>query len=762
MLLCVNLPAWPVKKNWFLAIVWALSAATLTPVEAAQPAPTVTIVSPSSGPTAGGTSVTITGTHLNSATAVTFGGTSATTFTVINANSITATTPAHTVGAVNVAVTTPGGNNPANTLFTYVATLTLAATASATTQVGQSYSQSNVASGGTTPYTYSVSAGALPAGTTLNAATGTVAGTPTAAGAFSYTIKATDSSLPTAQTATQTVSGTIAPVTLTLAATASATTQVGQSYLQSNVASGGTTPYTYSVSAGALPAGTTLNAATGTVAGTPTAAGAFSYTIKATDSGLPTAQTATQTVSGTIGNMKTTTSIASSVNPSNVGQSVTFAATVATGGGTATGTITFKDGSKTLGTGTVSGNKTTFTTASLTLGVHSITAVYSGDSNYTASISAALRQSVAVPPDSLKLHAMQLAVTPLVAQISGQAIAGAIDHAIENGFSDNQQALLCNINGIIFNCGDELNGQPAAAASDGAKDFVAAPDRPASRIDNGFSALAYNSNNTKAPPRPTALQREWLGWIDVRGASVDQSSIGNDLRGNQVNALAGITHKFTPDFLIGVFGGYEYFNYTSDALTAHLKGNGWTVGSYLGWWFTPTLRADLGIARSGINFNDMAGTASGTFPGRRWLAAGGLTGTYPWQALVFQPSARIYALWEHEDEYIDTLGTIQNSRNFFTGRATGGTKVSYPFVWLGTTNVAPYAGIYGDYYFTSDDASTAGLAAIPLLQGWSVRFTSGLSLSFHGGSQLSLGGEVGGIGSNTTIWTMRAHASVPF
>jgi hypothetical protein len=674
MLLCVDWPAWPIVKKtiWSLAIVWELSAATLTQVEAAQP-PTVTSVSPNSGPAAGGTSVTINGTHLNQATAVTFGGTAAATFTVNNANSITATTPPHTAGAVNLAVTTSGGTNPANTLFTYVAPLTLAATASATTQVGQSYSQTNVASGGTTPYTYSVSAGTLPAGTTLNSTTGTVSGTPTAAGAFSYTIKVTDNGLPTPQTATQAMSGTITPATAT-----------------------------------------------------------------------------------------TSTSVTSSLNPSSVSQSVTFTATVATGGGTATGIVTFKDGVATLGTGTLSGNKATFTTASLTLGIHSIMAIYGGDSNYMASTSAALKQSVAVPTDSLKLRAIQAAVTPLAAQISGQAITGAIDNAIEDGFVGNLQALTCNVNGITFNCGTELDRHPTSAELDSVKSFAAAPDRRVNRIDDGFAALAYDRNIAKAPPRLTTLQREWLGWIDVRGVSVDQSSIGNDLEGNQFNALVGITHKLTLDFLVGAFGGYEYFNYTSDALTSQLKGNGWTIGSYVGWQFTPTLRFDLAVARSSINFDGIAGTASGTFLGSRWLASGGLTGTYRWQTLAFQPSARIDALWEHENAYTDSLGTIQNDRNFSTGRASGGIKVSYPFVWSSMTKFAPYAGIYGDYYFTSDDASTAGLAAIPLLEGWSARFTSGLSLSFKGGTQLGFGGELGGIGGNTNILTFRGRASVPF
>jgi uncharacterized protein with beta-barrel porin domain len=197
--------------------------------------------------------------------------------------------------------------------------LTLTSTASATTQVGQSYSQTNVGSGGATPYTYTLSAGALPAGTTLNSLTGTVSGTPTAAGAFSYTIKATDSTTPTAQTATQVVSGTIAPATLTLTSTASATTQIGQSYSQTNVRSGGATPYTYSVFAGLLPAGTTLNASTGTVSGTPTAAGAFSYAIKVTDSGSPTAQTATQVMSGTIA-PATLTLVSAASNTTQLGQ----------------------------------------------------------------------------------------------------------------------------------------------------------------------------------------------------------------------------------------------------------------------------------------------------------------------------------------------------------------------------------------------------------------------------------------------------------
>ena len=84
-------------------------------------APTVTSINPTSGPTAGGNSVTITGTNLAGATAVSFGSTTATSFTVNGATSITALDPAQSAGTVDVTVTTPGGTSGTSAAdrFTY-------------------------------------------------------------------------------------------------------------------------------------------------------------------------------------------------------------------------------------------------------------------------------------------------------------------------------------------------------------------------------------------------------------------------------------------------------------------------------------------------------------------------------------------------------------------------------------------------------------------------------------------------------------------
>src|SRR6201988_286804 len=84
----------------------------------------------------------------------------------------------------------------------------------------------------------------------------------------------------------------------------------------------------------------------------------------------------------------TTTTVTSSQNPSALGQSVTFTATVAAvapGSGTPTGTVTFLDGGSPVGTGTLGGGTATFTTSALALGSHTITTSYGGDGNFNGS-----------------------------------------------------------------------------------------------------------------------------------------------------------------------------------------------------------------------------------------------------------------------------------------------------------------------------------------------------------------------------------------
>jgi Bacterial Ig-like domain (group 3)/IPTL-CTERM motif len=100
---------------------------------------------------------------------------------------------------------------------------------------------------------------------------------------------------------------------------------------------------------------------------------------------------------GGVGPGGTTTAVVSSLNPSVVGQAVTFTATVT--GTTPTGTVQFKDGAANLGAPvTLAGGTAAFTTSSLSAGTHSITAVYSGDADDASSTSPAVSQLVSVVP----------------------------------------------------------------------------------------------------------------------------------------------------------------------------------------------------------------------------------------------------------------------------------------------------------------------------------------------------------------------------
>ncbi len=160
-------------------------------------------------------------------------------------------------------------------------TITLSPTSlSSPIPVDTPYSQSITATGGTAPYTYIVTSGALPTNLTLSAG-GAITGTPTTTGPFSFTINATDSHN---FNGSRSYSLTVSPPTITLSP-ASLTSPISASipYSQSITATGGTAPYAYIVTSGALPTNLTLSAG-GAITGTPITTGPFSFTINATDS----------------------------------------------------------------------------------------------------------------------------------------------------------------------------------------------------------------------------------------------------------------------------------------------------------------------------------------------------------------------------------------------------------------------------------------------------------------------------------------------
>jgi large repetitive protein len=149
---------------------------------------------------------------------------------------------------------------------------------------GVAFSQTVTASGGTPFYQYTVTAGALPGGLSLDSHAGIISGTPTVEGPYNFTVTATDSTTGNGPyTGTQAYSGTITGPAIVISPSGSAlSASYGQAYSQTFTASGGTAPYTFSMSATSIP-GLSWNASTATLSGTPTQPGNYPITITAVD-----------------------------------------------------------------------------------------------------------------------------------------------------------------------------------------------------------------------------------------------------------------------------------------------------------------------------------------------------------------------------------------------------------------------------------------------------------------------------------------------
>ena len=149
----------------------------------------------------------------------------------------------------------------------------------ANSNVGVNYLQTLSGTQGTGPYTFAVTAGALPPGLSLNGTSGAIAGVPTSAGSYAFTVTATDS---LAQTGSRAYTIRICS-NITLFPTLLSDGFLGTFYSQTLVTSGAVGAVTYAIPTGTLPAGVTMDA-TGWINGVPTALGTFNITITTTDS----------------------------------------------------------------------------------------------------------------------------------------------------------------------------------------------------------------------------------------------------------------------------------------------------------------------------------------------------------------------------------------------------------------------------------------------------------------------------------------------
>jgi hypothetical protein len=163
--------------------------------------------------------------------------------------------------------------------------LSLTCAAATSGQVAVPYNSSLVATGGVPGYTYSISSGNLPPGLSLDSHTGAITGQPLTAGAYPFIAKVVDSASTAATAYSSSCGITVAPVPTNPLSVlcAPGSGAVGNYFSATVPVTGGQSPYSFSVSSGALPTGLNLNSGTGVISGTPLSAGTFGYVVKVVD-----------------------------------------------------------------------------------------------------------------------------------------------------------------------------------------------------------------------------------------------------------------------------------------------------------------------------------------------------------------------------------------------------------------------------------------------------------------------------------------------
>lgn len=324
----------------------------------------------------------------------------------------------------------PVSTSQAYTLNVAAPTVTVGPASLPNPTAGAAFSQALTGSGGAAPYSFAVTNGALPAGLSINPATGAITGTPTAAGSFNFTVTATDRN---GFTGSQAYSGTVAAPTFTFVPATVPTAAVGSAYSQTIAVSGGNAPYTFALTGGALPPGISLGS-NGVLSGTATSAGTFSFTVQARDSTMGGTFTAAQSFTLTV-NAVTLTVAPATLAGATVG--VASTQTITASGGTApftyaitAGTLpagmTLSTGGVLSGTPTAGGSFNFTVTATDSSGG---SGPFSGTRNYTLNVSAAI---LSLSPATLPAPSVGVAYSQTLTTSGGIApytytlIAGAL------------------------------------------------------------------------------------------------------------------------------------------------------------------------------------------------------------------------------------------------------------------------------------------------------------------------------------------------
>ncbi|MFF7110596.1 putative Ig domain-containing protein [Pseudomonas sichuanensis] len=403
--------------------------------------------------------------------------------------------------------------------------------------IGSPYSQSLSTSGGIAPYSYNLIGGALPSGVTLSSG-GVLSGTPIVSGTFNFTVRSTDAH---GQVVDGAYSLVIGAATINLAPTTLGSMTQGVAYSQALSASGGTAPYTYAITSGALPSGMTLSPG-GLLSGVPTSAGPSNFTITATDSLTSTGSRAygltVAAPAPVAGNVSLTVSANSSANPVTLNLS----------GGLATSVAVASNASN--GTATASGTSISFTPAPGYAGSDSFTYTATGaggTSNVATVTVTVVAPTVVLTPTSL---ANGTIATAYSANITASGGSAPYSYSLVSGSLPG---------GLTLSNGGSLSGTPNAAGS--FSFTVQATD------NTGFTGTrAYNLSVASQAPVTGAVSATVAAnssanpiTLNLSGGAASSVAVSSAPSHGTASA-SGLTINYTPT---AGYSGSDSFTYTA-------------------------------------------------------------------------------------------------------------------------------------------------------------------------------------------------------
>ncbi len=243
----------------------------------------------------------------------------------------------------------------------------------------------------------------------------------------------------------------------------------------------------------------------------------------------------------------------------------------------------------------------------------------------------------------------------------------------------------------------------------------------------------------------------WRMWMAGR-----YTHASGDETGDQFNGLFGASYRLNDHSTLGLFGGYEGFDYNDDA-SAELSGNGLTVGSYAAGTFGPRLKLDARSYTTFMNYDIAIGGVTGDFTAQRLGTS--LTASYELGngATSFTPFVRGTGLMEWQSAYTDSAATAHAAESLAQGIIAPGFRLSHTIALSNGARFTPFIAGEADIIFGSTT-----LAGFDGTTGLSGKVSGGAQWLNANGMSLGLDTSYGGIGSTIQSLSVEGKLTIPF